>query len=213
MWNDLEPREQAENMVDYFARIAEDNDSEVWRRGLSTAQEWLRLVDSEDWSEAEISSLLGVVHANRHRSSGWGILTGQVYTWAHLKGYPVPPEEEFFAAASIFSIIRDVYEMPSIEQARELLVIFQQYNREDPDSELWKPGIEVMQVWLRLLEAEEVNKSEVVKLMDELLLNLRKYGSFEWIGTALAIGYWCKTIGFADLIPDDFRHLIDPDNH
>ena len=209
MWNDLEPREQAENMVNYFARIAEDNDSEVWRRGLITAKEWQRLVDSEDWSEAEISSLLGVVHANRHRSSGWGILTGQVYTWAHLIGHPVPPEEEFFAAASIFSIIRDVYEMPSIAQARELLSIFQKYNREDPGSELWKPGIEITQNWLTLIEAEEVNKTAVAKLMDALVLNVRKFGSYEWIGTGIGIGHWCKTIGFADLIPDELRHIVD----
>jgi len=209
MWNDFEPREQAENMVNYFARIAEDNNSEVWRRGLSTAQEWLRLIDSEDCSEEELASLLGVVHANRHRSSGSGILTGEVYAWAHLKGHPVPPEEEFFAAGNIFTIIRDVYEMPSIEQPRELLSIFQKYNGEDPGSELWKPGIEITQVWLTLIEAEQVKKSAVAKLMDELVLNVRKYGSYEWIGAALGIGHWCKTMGYADLIPDELRHLVD----
>lgn len=209
MWNDVEPRKQAENMVNYFARIAEDNDSEVWRRGLSTAQEWLRLIDSEDCSEEEISSLLGVVHANRHRSSGWGILTGEVYAWAHLKGHQVPPEEEFFAPSILSNIIQNMRDTSSFEQARELLSIFQQYHREDPSSELWKPGIEITQVWLTLIKAEELNKSAVAKLMDELLLNFRKYGSFEWIGTALGIGYWCKTMGFADLIPDEFRHLVD----
>ena len=50
-------------------------------------------------------------------------------------------------------------------------------------------------------------------VMDDLLLNFRKYGSIEWIGAAMGIGFWCKTIGFADLIPEDFRRLVDPDNH
>lgn len=196
-------------MVNYFARIFEDNDLEVWRRGLSTAQEWLRLIDSEEFSQEELSSLLGVVHANRDRSSGWGLLTGEVYAWARLKGHSVPPQKEFFAPSNISNIIQNVHVTPSAEQARELSSIFQQYHREDPSSEVWKPGVEITQVWLSLIEAKEVKKSAVAKLMDELLLNYRKYGSFEWIGTALGIGYWCKTIGFADLIPVDFRHLVD----
>ncbi|MBK8906142.1 MAG: hypothetical protein IPM53_33495 [Anaerolineaceae bacterium] len=119
----MEPHEHAENLVKYFARIAEENDSEVWRKGLSTAKEWLRLIDSEDYLEKEISSFLGVVHANRHRTSGWYDLALGAYSWARLKGHPVPSSEEFFAPSQLANI-QNMSETPPSDQAHELLKIF-----------------------------------------------------------------------------------------
>ena len=191
MWKDLEPREHAENLVKYFEQILRENDSEVWQKGLSTAQEWLRLIDSDDFSTEELSSFLGVVHANRHESSGWGDLAYGAYSWARLKGHAVPPPEEFFTPPNLSNIL-NMYETPSSEQALELLNAFQQYNREDPSCEMWEAGIKSTKVWLSLIEAEEVEKSEIVKLIENVFVNQRKYHSVEWFGTALRISYWCK---------------------
>ena len=59
----MKSREHAENLVKYFERIAREEDQEVWWKGLSTAQEWLRLIDTENLSQAELSTFIDVVHA------------------------------------------------------------------------------------------------------------------------------------------------------
>lgn len=205
----MEPREHAENLFRYFARIAQENDAEVWQKGLSTAQEWLRLIDSVNCSEEEISSFLGVVHANRHRSSGWGDLAYGAYSWARLKGYSVPSREEFFTP-SLLSSIQNMSETPSSDQAFELLKTFQQYHLEDPSSEVWEAGIKLTKLWLSLIEAQVVKKSQITPLIE--LVNLQKHDSQEWFVAVLRISFWCKKVGHADLIPDRFRDLIDRDN-
>lgn len=209
MSKDSESREHAENLVRYFARIAQENDAEVWQKGLSTAQEWLRLIDSINCSEEEISSFLGVVHANRHRTSGWYDLAHGAYSWARFKGYPVPLAEEFFAPSQLSSI-QNLSETPSSDQARELLKTFQQYHLEDPSSEAWEAGIKLTELWLSLIEAQEVKKSEITPLIE--LANVQKYVSQEWFVAVLRISFWCKKVGHADLIPDYFRDLVDRDN-
>lgn len=206
MSKDSKFRDHAENSIRYFARIAQENNAEVWRKGLSTAQEWLRLINSVDCSEEEISSFLGVVHANRHRTSGWYDLAYGAYSWARFKGYPVPLPEDFFAPSQLSSI-QNLSEMPSSDQARELLKTFQQYHLEDPSSEVWEAGIKLTELWLSLIEAQEVKKSEIAPLIE--LLNLQKYDSQEWFVAVLRISYWCKRIGHVDLVPDDLRGRID----
>lgn len=174
----MESREHAEQLIEYFERVVCEQDFEVWQKGSSTAKEWLRLIDSNDVSPDELSSFLGVIHANRHRTSGWYDLALGVYSWVRLKDYTVPPPEKFFSPSTL-RYIQDMHETPSSEQAHTLLSIFQQYNREDPNSEVWGPGIRSTQEWLRLIEAKEVKKSEVSKLIETVVANQRRYLSIE----------------------------------
>src|SRR4051812_28828545 len=98
----MESREHAENLVKYFERIIREYDGgEVWQKGLKTAQEWLRLIDSESASQVELSTFIDIVHANRYRTSGWADLASGAYHWVASKNIPISPPEIFFASDSL----------------------------------------------------------------------------------------------------------------
>lgn len=202
----MEAREHAENLVKYFEHIAHENDREVWWKGLSTAQEWLRLIDADNASQAELSAFIGVVHADRYRTSGWFDLALGAYHWVSTKGVPIPPPEVFFASEGLS--IDTYFTATPLEHAHTLVKIFEQYTREDPDNEAWAIGLDVVREWLRLSEAKEARRSEISALVRNVFENQQKYLSKAWFDTAFSVGNWCKASGNLDLIPDDFRHLF-----
>jgi hypothetical protein len=201
---DLNARERAESYLHYFERIARENDNEVWEKGLTTTQEWLRLIDAEYVSEAELLKIIGVVHANRWRTSGWSGLAGDVYFWVQSQGVSLPSEEKFFESEGILHYGFD--EKTSLERARMLLSKFETYNEEDPHSKVWKTGVNITSEWLRLIESSEIKRAEVASLVQSVFDN--RDPSFLWGFTALGISKWCKEIGHLDLVTDDFRRLI-----
>jgi hypothetical protein len=193
-------REQAEWYVRYFDRASEHG-GEVWEKGLTTAQEWLRFIDAEYVSESELLKIIGVVHANRYRTSGWSGLAGEVYLWVQSQGVSVPSEEKFFEPEGISH--SGFNEKTSLERARILLLNFETYNEEDPHSRVWKAGVEITLEWLRLIDSPEIKRTEVVSLVQSVFDN--QFTSNLWGFTALGISQWCKEIGYLDLVPDDFR--------
>ena len=196
--------DRAVRLVRYFERITSDEGGEVWQKGLSTAQEWLRLIDAENVSEAELLKIIGVVHANRFRTSGWSDLAGGVYFWVQLQGVSLPSGEKFFEPEGITH--SGFNEKTSLERARILLLNFETYNEEDPKSKVWKAGVEITLEWLRLIDSPEIKRTEVASLVQGVFDN--KFTSNLWGFTALGICYWCKEIGHLDLVPDDFRSLF-----
>ena len=197
-------RDRAERLVRYFEQIARDEGGEVWQKGLTTAQEWLRLIDAEHVSEAELLRFIGVVHANRYRTSGWYYLAGSAYFWVQSQDVPLPSSEKFFQPEG-FSY-SGFNEKTSLERARILLLNFETYNKEDPHSRVWKIGVEIILEWLRLIDSPEIKRPEVASLVQNVFDN--KFASNLWGFTALGISLWCKKIGHLDLVPDDFRSYM-----
>ena len=99
-------RQDAERLVAYFEMCLEETpkDKISWRtsyrRGLDTAEEWLRLIDSECASQKQVADLLVVMKQNKADGSGWYDLASCFYSWAKSTGYDVPPVEVFFAPRS-----------------------------------------------------------------------------------------------------------------
>jgi hypothetical protein len=204
----MESKEHAENLVKYFERIIREyGGAEVWQKGLSTAQEWLRLINSENASQAELSTFIRILHANRYRTSGWHDLALGAYHWVSSKGLSVPPAEEFFASDGL-PLDSIVYKRSSLEHAQILNKSFEQNNDEDPTSEGWAKGIQITQEWLRLIQKPEKVEAEISLLIEIALANETKYSAQVWFDTVLTISLWCKTIGYLDLIPDRFRNMV-----
>jgi hypothetical protein len=203
----MESREHAERLIEYFERIAHENQNvEVWQKGLTTAQEWLRLIDTENASPEEMFAFIGVIHANRYRTSGWHDLALGAYHWVSAKGLSVLPPKEFFAPDGLPSDAR-LFEAPSLEHAQALNKIFQQYAEEDPSSEAWANGTQVTQEWIKLIEKESISKNEVSELIDKAYANQRKYLSKVWFDTILTMSLWSKAIGYLHLVPNDFQDI------
>jgi hypothetical protein len=131
-------REHAEMSIKYFRRLAHESGREVWKHGLDAAQEWLRLIDASSVSSTEVLAFIGVIHANRYRTSGWYDLALGAYHWASTNGFPVPPPEDFWSAEDLPGVIYD--QVPSREYAEILVKHFEQYAREDPNQEVWELG-------------------------------------------------------------------------
>lgn len=204
----MEPREHAEKLARYFERVAREYGSkEVWEKGQATAAEWLRLIEAEGVSDADVSAFLRMVHANRYRSSGWFELAWGVYRWVESKGIQVPPVEEFFASEVSF-LRSGQFTLSVIEQAQILKDGFQQKCNEDPASEAWAEGARVIDEWAILLERPERTKADVVTLVESVQANYMKFSSRLWHNTMLALSVWCKEIGYPALIPEDFRDVV-----
>lgn len=203
----MDAREHAEKSVQYFARIIQKNNQEVWQKGLNTAQEWLRLIDEENPGPDELSAFLGVIHANRYRTSGWFGLARGAYNWVNTKGIPIPPPEQFFSSEGI---PRGNYQtIPSLKYAQTLANFFEQYNREDPQNKAWSVGLEIVREWQTLCETPEVREAEASVLIKKVVENSEKYLSKLWFDTSLGISFWCKATGNLHLLPDNLRNLVD----
>jgi hypothetical protein len=203
----MEAREHAENLVRYFERLAHEDAPEVWRKGLSVAQEWLCLIDADHASQVELSAFIDVVHANRYRTSAWFDLALGAYHWISTKSIPVPPPEVFFVSEGVPTEVQ--FTATPLERAHMLVGCFEQYHREDPSNAAWAVGLDVVREWLRLCEAKEASQSEVSALVRKAFENHQKYLSKLWFDMAVGISNWCKLAGNLNLIPDDFRRLLD----
>lgn len=200
----MNAREHAESLAKYFERIAHIDDREVWWKGLETAQEWLRLIDADHAPSSELTAFINVVHANRYRTSGWYDLALGAYHWVKTKGISIFPPEIFFAPEGMTTEMLQT--VTPFEHAHTLVRVFEQYKREDPSSETWAVGLDVVREWLRLSEAEEMSKSEVSILVQKVFN--QDYSSKLWFDTAVGISRWCNATGNLDLIPDDFHDFI-----
>lgn len=202
----MDAREHAEKLVKYFDRASRENDQEVWQKGLTTAQEWLRLIDSNDASPTELTAFINVVHANRFRSSGWYDLALGTYHWIKAKGIEVSPREVFFASEGM--AVEMLQTATPLEYAHTLINFFEQCKREDPSNETWTTGLEIVQEWLRLIETKEWRESEVSTLVSKIFDRYKDSYSKLWLDAAIGISLWCKETENLDLIPDDFHHLF-----
>ncbi len=197
----MEAREHAERLVKYFENISREyGESDVWQKGLNTAQEWLRLIDTSDVSQNEIAKFMGIVHANRYRSSGWYDLARGSYHWASSKNVTLLPPKEFFASEKLPSTTFE--SVTYQEHALILINHFESYANEDPENLAWSLGLEAAKEWKRLLELPIVSETDVSALV-ELLENRKKYLSQVWYDIALGVYCWFKSCGFAQLIPSD----------
>ena len=85
----MEAREHAEVLVKYFERIAHEHDAEVWRKGLTTAQEWLRLVETQDLKNSDVSALVRMIEngGRKYLSLGWFDMALGAYSWCKELGF------------------------------------------------------------------------------------------------------------------------------
>jgi hypothetical protein len=204
----MEAQEQAQRLISYFDRIARENKNfEVWQKGLNTAREWLRLINSENVSSSELSTFLGVIHANRYRTSGWTDLALGAYHWVVSKGVSVPPAKDFFMPDGL-PTYSELVKMTSVEHAQALNAIFRQNNDEDPTTEGWAKGLKITQDWIRLIDKDAKDESEIASLVENAASNQRKYAAKVWFDTILTIGLWCKAIGYLHLVPEDFKDIV-----
>ena len=207
---DLIAREYAEDSAHYFEMIIQKpNHGEVWQKGLAIAREWLRLINSDPTSQTELQTLLASVHANRYRTCAWYEMAFGIYDWVRSKGIQVLPPEQFFARE--FQPSRqEIHQTKPADLARSFLKIFEEYHQEDPSSKAWSSGIESVQQWLRLIENQAINRFEVSALVDIVLENEGNFRSSVWTRTLFGVCFWCKTIGYPDLIPEGYDFLLKP---
>jgi hypothetical protein len=206
----MESKEHALQLIKYFERIASQNENEnreVWLKGFNTAQEWVRLIDSESVSQVEVSRFMGVVHANRYRTSAWHDLALGTYHWASTKGFELPPPDEFFASDKLPSK-NPLQEVPFQEHAKLLLECFKNYSVEDPESPVWAAGLKAVLEWQRLQALLVVTENDIVYLLG-LLEIYKKYTSYIWFDFELGVYKWLKSCGLVQLIPNDFHSLVD----
>lgn len=197
-------REHAEMSIKYFRRLASQSDPEVWERGLDAAQEWLRLIDAVSVSPTEVSAFIGVIHANRYRTSGWYDLALGVYHWARTNGFSVPPPEDFWSSEGLPGIRHG--QMPSREYAEILVKHFELYAHEDPNQEVWELGLDTAQKWLGLMESDSVSQGEVSALIGVVYEN--RHRTTRWISLARGVYKWSSTNGFSDLWPENFQSML-----
>ena len=208
-------RKHAEEIIEYFDSSVQDcvqngYSVEVWQKGLDTAQEWLRLLGSENVSQRELLAFIGVVHANRYRSSMWSGFAQEAYDWVSSKGVPVPPHDIFFKPDGLRSYdLQSMFNVPSLEHAQTLIDIFQLYSREDPTSEVWREGLKIAQEWLRLINSQANTDDEISELMKISFENFNKNrGTSLLFDAFLVMSYWCQSIGKANLVPRGFGALL-----
>jgi len=201
---DIDYRECAEGHIGYFRHIASDQSQpNVWVKGLETAQEWLRLIVSEDVSQDEIAKFMGVVHANRNRSSHWMTLACDTYDWASSKGLELPPPKDFLAPDNVPWITNEEVTLKGLVQS--LLSYFEQSSQEDPEYPMWSVGLEATIEWQRLLEKPTVSEKDVTHL-SELLVEGKKFGSsWGWFELEFEVYRWYKFRGFVSQIPSNYN--------
>ena len=205
----------AEEIIEYFDSSVQDcvqngYNVEVWQKGLNTAQEWLRLINSENASQSELQAFIDVIHANRYRSSMWSSFAEEAYDWVSSKGVSVPPREVFFKYDGLKSYdMQAMFKVPPVEHAQKLIEIFQLYSKEDPTSQIWRKGLIIAQEWLRLINSQARTDVEISELMKNAFENFKNHqGTSQLFDAFLAMSYWCGSIGKANLVPKGFGALF-----
>jgi hypothetical protein len=206
----LEALEHAERLLKYFQRVSQENVAEVWRKGLVTAQEWLRLIKAENSSNEEISKFMGIVHANRYRTSGWLDLALGAYHWANTKEVGLLASRDFFASDSLPSFHFDSFTL--LEYADILIQHFQLNTQEDPNYDPWMLGLNIARDWRNLLIAPQVTTDEASEITQRVYKNNRKYLSSLWFDMAIGIYNWCHRIGYWEILPEDCRKYVVPEH-
>jgi hypothetical protein len=92
---DARARESALWLVNYFAQPTPESLADVWTEGLTTAREWLRLIEAPSVTVQDLSGLLRIASVNSYRGSGWNIMAIQIHQWATAHAHPVPSLKEF----------------------------------------------------------------------------------------------------------------------
>jgi hypothetical protein len=197
--------EHAEKAVEYFEWLV--SKCPWWKisdKGLATAREWLRVTRADSVSPAEISALLDAAHEDRYGSHGWGSLAAGIYEWSRSRGFSVPPRAVFFATDPFFSSIPGA----SPQQcARLLLETFQEFHNKDPANEAWTTGIDVMQEWLTLIAAKDMDMAILAALSQRALEGSERFHVRLWGDAALGVWTWCVALGCTRLVPESFRSL------
>jgi hypothetical protein len=205
----MEAKENAERLSMYFERIAREFGGEVWDKGRKRAQEWLRLIDADNLSQTELATFMGVVHANRYRSSGWFDLAGCVYQWAVSQGFAAPSVEVFFSPdIPSGSRFEGILGLDRTDQARLLIELFDRNIREDPNYDTWTIGASMAREWLRLIQTQDVTQPVAAGFVQRVEEFKRKFLSSLWFDFALGVYDWCGSIGYWDLVPDDYHMIL-----
>jgi hypothetical protein len=202
------PHDIALGVMAHFARLAE-NGGEVWLKGLETAKHWLRLIDTDERSQADLEQLLGIAHANRYRSSAWMSLASYIHEWVGEKGLAVPIYEDFFDGKTYYS---DRRSESASDMVKYYLTIFELRVRQEPNYDPWRMGLEAAQEWQQLLSMPQVTR----ELAANLLQMVDHYGrsiDWSWFELALAIYNWCNELGYLDLVPRDRRSFLKNPDH
>jgi hypothetical protein len=134
-------------------------------------------------------------------------MAGGIYYWVRSKGVPVLPSEQFFASELQLSR-KELQQTKPSDFAHSLLKIFAEYHQEDPSSKAWSSGLDVIQEWMRLIEKQEVSRSEVSALVEITVENEQNFLSSTWTQALIGICNWCKTLGYPDLIPEKYQFLL-----
>ncbi|MBN8579508.1 MAG: hypothetical protein J0L96_02460 [Anaerolineae bacterium] len=214
-----EYRKHAVSIIEYFDESVQDCIEHpdcnigVWKKGLDTAHEWLRLIDSEKVTRDELLSFIGVVHANRYNTVMWFDLAERAYDWVSSKEViSLPPRDIFLKSDGLglgHKKLDEISKTSSTEHAQTLFTHFSLYTNEDPNSEVWIDGLNIVKEWQKLLNSQHNTDTEISSLLRNLDDSFRKYlGISLWLDLVIAVGYWCKSIGRIGLVPKRFQLLV-----
>ncbi|HRQ39665.1 MAG TPA: hypothetical protein PLD25_17290 [Chloroflexota bacterium] len=207
----MEAREHAEALIGYFKRLSDETGEEIWKYGLETSQEWRRVIVLESAPLEQVMALVGIVHANGSRSSGWHDLSHGVYFWASQNGYPVPEFAEFFGTSrATHEAIRDLLEgqISWHDYANVLIAQFKDFCLEDPNQTVWKAGLDTALRWQEQIDGKPISQTQVLSLINHLTANdqrLDRYGGTELDALTSGICDWIKGIGYYSLLPEGLQ--------
>lgn len=89
-------RHRAKALLARFQGRDPKEEEDWWLRGLETAREWLRLIESPSASQEEVTSLVAVAKANQRRNAAWNYMAMYIWRWADDMGYTVPMPEDYW---------------------------------------------------------------------------------------------------------------------
>jgi hypothetical protein len=85
---EMSSREHAAALVRYYERLSAEKGTR-YAESLRLAREWLRLIESEHPSRAEILALVRALETGENSGSGWTDMALGVGHWARTRGLPV----------------------------------------------------------------------------------------------------------------------------
>lgn len=86
-------------------------------------------------------------------------------------------------------------------KALELVGYFEHLAQEN-DQEIWQNGLVTTQEWLRLIDAENPSKNELLELIRIVHANM--YRSSGWLDLALGVYRWVSSKGIEVAPPEEF---------
>ena len=205
MEESLTPQARAKALLSYFERLARESGENVWVRGAEVTQEWLRLMNADGITQVDVSAFLGVVRANRHRSSGWSELATAVYGWAKQQGFIVPTYVQFFQSGLSTQVL---IAMPPREFAEFIAEHFEEKIQEDPGQNIWELGLFAAQQWLSLMDIDVPAQDELsrfIKFMDEN----SHWQALEWSYMVRKIFDWTIVSGYSTLWPGKYQSKLE----